>query len=78
MSENEVPPSGGEGAMAPSDIEIRIGDGSGNENYRICANCGADCEPDPFDGGDGHGLRVAFVCPVCGVHSVVDPFPNLR
>ncbi|MDO5672526.1 MAG: hypothetical protein Q4G30_06685 [Actinomycetaceae bacterium] len=24
--------------------EIRIGDGSGNENYRTCTECGGDCE----------------------------------
>ena len=55
-----------------------VGDGSGNEQYRTCAECGADCDPDPFDSGEGGGVRIAFVCPNCGLHSVVDPFEHLR
>lgn len=52
---------------------------SGNEShYRTCAECGNDCEPDPFDAGDGQGLRIAFVCIRCGLHSVVDPFEEHR
>ena len=42
---------------------IRIGDGSSNENYRTCAVCGRDCEPEIFEGGEGVGIRVAFSCP---------------
>lgn len=57
--------------------EIRIGDGSGNEQYRTCASCGADCQPDPFATG-GDGVRVAFVCPNCGLHVIIDPFEHLR
>jgi hypothetical protein len=59
-------------------MEIRIGDGSGNEHYRTCASCGSDCEPDPFDAGEGDGVRIAFVCTNCGLHSVIDPFGHLR
>lgn len=32
-------------------MNVRIGDGSGNEDYRTCAACGAGCEPENFDGG---------------------------
>lgn len=56
--------------------EIRVGDGSGNEQYRTCAECGADCTPEPFEADDG--FRFAFVCPTHGVHSVVDPFEGER
>lgn len=69
--------------------EIRVGDGSGNEQYRTCAQpvalpeggqgvCGLDCEPEPFDAGEGDGIRIAFSCPEHGVHSVVDPFEGQR
>lgn len=57
---------------------IRIGDGSGNEDYRTCAVCGADCEPEIFDGGAGVGIRVAFSCPEHGLHGVTDPFEGMR
>lgn len=53
------------------DLTIREDDG-----YRTCVECGADCQPDPFD--SGQGIRVAFVCSGCGLHSVVDPFEHLR
>lgn len=59
-------------------MRVRIGDDSGNEQYRTCDGCGADCEPDPFDAGEGGGIRIAFVCPSCGLHSVIDPFEPLR
>lgn len=49
-----------------------------NEEYRTCAECGADCEPEPFDAGEGQGVRIAFACPAHGVHSVVDPFEDSR
>lgn len=49
-----------------------------NEEYRTCAECGADCEPEPFDVGKGQGVRIAFRCPTHGVHSVVDPFEGKR
>lgn len=57
---------------------IRTGDGSGNEDYRTCAECGGDCEPEPFEASQGGGLRVAFTCPQHGLHSVVDPFEGSR
>ena len=49
-----------------------------NEEYRTCAECGSDCEPEPFDVGKGQGVRIAFGCPTHGVHSVVDPFESKR
>ncbi|MFV0433622.1 MAG: hypothetical protein ACK5LO_06570 [Leucobacter sp.] len=68
--------------------EIHIGDGSGNEQYRTCTEpvdlpgggqgkCGADCDPEPLDGG-AEGTRIAFLCPEHGLHSVVDPFEDKR
>ncbi|GAA2089311.1 MULTISPECIES: hypothetical protein [Actinomycetes] len=48
------------------------------EGYRTCAECGADCAPEPFDAGEGTGLRIAFSCPAHGVHTVVDPFEETR
>ncbi|WP_336624956.1 MULTISPECIES: hypothetical protein [unclassified Microbacterium] len=57
---------------------IRIGDGSSNENYRTCAVCGRDCEPEIFEGGEGVGIRVAFSCPEQGLHGVTDPFEGMR
>ena len=75
-------------------MRIRIGDGSGNEQYRTCAQpvtrpdgrqgvCGADCVPEPFNAGANEvgysdGMRIAFSCPEHGVHSVVDPFEGSR
>ena len=72
----------------PDDLEIRFGDGSGNERYRTCAAlvtlpdggqgvCGRDCEPE-HAGADGMGARIAFVCPEHGLHAVVDPFEGMR
>lgn len=55
-------------------MKITIGDGSGTLDYRTCAECGADCEPQPFEAGAGGGIAVAFVCRQCGLHSVVQPF----
>lgn len=55
-------------------MKIQIGDGSGNEQYRTCAECGADCEPGIFDGGEGVGIRVVFSCVEHGLHSITDPF----
>lgn len=78
MSDEEVPPFNWGRLVIPDDIEIGIGDGSGNENYRTCGGCGTDCEPDPFGVGEGGGIRVAFVCPNCGLHAVIDPFEHLR
>lgn len=57
---------------------IRIGDGSGNERYRTCPQCGRDCEPEPFEAGDVEGIRIGFSCPVHGVHTVIDPFEESR
>lgn len=59
-------------------MDAQFGDGSGNEQYRTCAECGHDCDPEPFDAGQGQGIRIAFLCPVHGAHSVVDPFEDLR
>lgn len=74
-------------------MRIQIGDGSGNEHYRTCAQpvplsdggqnceqgvCGLDCEPEPFDAGAGKGIRIAFSCPVHGLHGVTDPFEGSR
>lgn len=58
--------------------EIRIGDGSGNEQYRTCAECGHDCVSEPFHADSGDGIRIAFVCPEHGLHFVVDPFEGKR
>lgn len=49
---------------------------SGSEDYRTCAQCGADCSPEPFDAGGGRGIRIAFSCQQCGLHSIIDPFEN--
>ena len=68
-------------------MRIRIGECSGNEQYRTCAQpvvlpdgeqsvCGRDCVPEPM--ASEHGIRVAFSCPEHGVHSVVDPFEGSR
>lgn len=57
-------------------MTIRIGDGSGDEQYRTCPECGRDCAPDAFETDDGY--RIAFLCPDHGVHSVVDPFDGER
>lgn len=47
-----------------------------NEEYRTCAECGAECEPHPFP--TDQGIRIAFVWSTHGVHSVVDPFEGDR
>jgi hypothetical protein len=44
--------------------------------YRTCTQCGADCQPEPFETDDD--VRVAFVCAEHGVHSVIDPFEGER
>lgn len=56
-------------------MEVQFGDGSGNENYRTCSECGCDCdcEPEIFDGGEGVGIRVAFSCAEHGLHGVIGP-----
>lgn len=36
-----------------------------------CAECGADCPPEPTV---VEGIRIAFVRPEHGVHSFIDPF----
>ena len=43
-----------------------------------CSECGCDCEPEIFDGGEGVGIRVAFSCPEHGLHGVTDPFEALH
>ncbi|AII11474.1 hypothetical protein [Rhodococcus opacus] len=47
-----------------------------DESYRTCAECGRDCESEPFSAGAG--IRISFVCPAHGVHAVIDPFAHLR
>ncbi|WP_346057714.1 hypothetical protein [Leucobacter alluvii] len=47
---------------------VRVGDGSGNEQYRTCAECG----------GEGVGIRSAFSCSEHGLHGVTDPFERTR
>jgi len=47
-----------------------------NEQYRTCAQCGADCLPEPIEADDG--FKIAFVCAEHGVHSIVDPFEGSR
>lgn len=59
-------------------MHIRIGDGTGNEDYRTCAECGCDCEPEIIDGGEGVGIRVALSCAEHGLHGVTDPFEGMR
>lgn len=47
------------------------------ESYRICTDCGGDCEPEP-NAIDGLGVRIVFVCPEHGAQSIVDPFEDKR
>lgn len=47
-----------------------------DEQYRTCAECGADCPPEPFE--TNSGIQIAFSCPEHGVHTVVDPFEGSR
>lgn len=47
-----------------------------DEHYRTCAECGADCQPEPFE--TDSGIKIAFSCPEHGVHTVVDPFEGSR
>lgn len=63
-----------EDVEVPNDLEITIWDES--TGYRTCADCGTDCEPEPFP--TDLGIRIAFACPTHGVHSVVDPFEGRR
>lgn len=49
-----------------------------DDNYRTCAECGADCYPDPSITVEGQGARIAFVCAEHGVQSLVDPFEGQR
>lgn len=57
-------------------MDVQLGDGSGNEQYRTCTVCGGDCEPEIIEAGAGKGFRSAFVCPEHGLHSLTDPFDN--
>ena len=61
----------------PEGLVIQVGDGTGNEQYRTCQECGRDCVPE-HAGSDDMGARIAFVCPEHRLHSVVDPFEHLR
>lgn len=47
-----------------------------DEGYRTCAECGRDCEPEPF--ATGEGIRISFICPLHGPHTVFDPFDGKR
>lgn len=47
-----------------------------DESYRICAECGRDCEPVPMP--TDLGTRLSWICPLHGVHSVTDPFESDR
>lgn len=67
-----------DGIELPDDLEVRFGDGSGNEHYRTCPECGRDLAPEPFEAGEGGGFRFAFTCSIHGLHSVVDPFQGFR
>ena len=49
-----------------------------SDDYRTCAVCGGDCEPDTSLSVDGSGVRIAFVCAEHGVQPIVDPFEHLR
>lgn len=51
-------------------------DAVGRQQYRVCSQCGRDCEPEPVP--TDAGMRIAFICPVHGVHTVVDPFDGQR
>lgn len=48
----------------------------GDDDYRSCAECGRDCEPEPFTSDEG--IRISFACAIHGVHTVVDPFEHKR
>lgn len=41
-------------------MHIRIGDGSGNEDYRTCSACGCDYEPEIIDRGEDVSMSMAF------------------
>lgn len=47
-----------------------------DEEYRSCAECGQDCEPEPF--ATDKRIRIAFSCAIHGVHTVIDPFEQTR
>lgn len=47
-----------------------------DESYRTCAECGRDCEPEPFP--TEQGIRISFSCAIHGVHTVIDPFEDKR
>lgn len=61
--------------VGPDGLVIRVG---ANDDHRICAECGRDCEPDFAEEAEGLGARNAFICPEHGIHSVIDPFEHLR
>lgn len=57
---------------------ICIGDGLGNEDYRICAVCNWHSEPEIFDGGESIGVRVALSFARLGLHGGTDLFEGMR
>lgn len=63
--------------IAMGDIAFSAFRFNDDESYRMCSECGGDCQPEP-SGADGLGVRIMWVCPQHGVHSVVDPFEHLR
>lgn len=48
-----------------------------DQSYRSCAQCGADCQPEPTS-VEGLGVRVAFICAEHGVNALIDPFEGER
>jgi len=50
-----------------------------SDDYRTCAVCGGDCDPDTsLIANDTGGVPIAFVCPEHGAQSIVDPFEGVR
>lgn len=48
----------------------------GDESYRTCCVCGADCPPEPML--TAIGLRLAFCCLIHGPETIIDPFASGR
>lgn len=48
-----------------------------DHSYRWCAQCGAECHPDPTS-IEGIGMRIAFVCADHGINVLVNPFEGQR
>ena len=50
---------------------------SAEMNYRICSDCGRECDID-LAGDDDTGGRFIYSCPIHGLQAIVDPFPQFR